>query len=719
MPHVVLAVGYDHLGDETSLSATIAGTADFLNNYTYDSDGELTQVTQQGQTGGNTVTPKLVNFAYNADGLYTTISRYANLAATQLVATSTYGYDADGEITSLSHDKGATNLNAYTWTYDHAGRVMADSSSDGTDSYSYDASGQETAATHSYATNENYSYDANGNRSNTGYTTGTNNEVTSDGTYDYSYGNEGNLIQKTDISTGAYTTYTWDYHNRLTDVENYTSGGTLTFHEHYVYDIYDRLIGTQTDPTGGGTYTSSQCFVYDAGGIAGANSSPPSQGGVGGVGSSVILVFNGSGTLTDRLLVVSPSGGSSASMFLADENASNVASWALPDNEGSIRDVVQYNSTTDTTSDVDHLVYDSVGNITSQTNSAYQPLFAYAGMLIDAGSGFRYDHARWYNPQLGTFITQDPTAFAGADSNLYRYVDNSPMNGIDPTGMMAMPAGGFAATPNLAMPNEPMITQMQAQANAQSAAQFAATQQAMAAAEATMQQTQAQMNVGAAAFAQAGRDKSVPTGTPAGFDPGDGKQDGDTWTSKVMYGPVSTGLTAVFEYTWDDKEGKWVLQRLTVRYHIDGPPEVRVDPLAGDNLRKDGTPNGRTTVIWDKQRYIYNGTPTGFDPKYGPEPMKPVGPKADSEGWDAEANGHPEFDPNGRPWGTVYEVDIPIPGGKITIRYTLKFGTDGKVEETILSGGRKPPKGKPPDRIILPKLPGWLRPPPPDPRLIA
>ena len=56
-------------------------------------------------------------------------------------------------------------------------------------------------------------------------------------------------------------------------------------------------------------------------------------------------------------------------------------------------------------------------------------------MLIDAGSGFRYDHARWYNPQLGTFITQDPTAFAGADSNLYRYVDNSPMNGIDPTGL--------------------------------------------------------------------------------------------------------------------------------------------------------------------------------------------------------------------------------------------------------------------------------------------
>ena len=521
----MLAVGYDHLGDETSLSATVAGTADFLNNYTYDADGDLTQVTQQGQTGGNTVAPKLVNFAYNADGLYTTISRYANLAATQLVATSTYGYDADGNITSLAHTKGSTSLNSYTWTYDHVGRVTADSSSDGTDTYSYDASGQETAATHSYATNENYSYDANGNRSNTGYTTGTNNEVTSDGTYDYSYDNEGNLIQKTDIATGAYTTYTWDYHNRLTDVQNYTSGGTLTFHEHYVYDVYDQLIGTEIDPTGGGTYTSSQWFVYDAGGIAGANSSPPSQGGAGGVGSNVILVFNGSGTLTDRLLVVSPSGGSSASMFLADENASNVASWALPDNEGSIRDVVQYNSTTDTTSDVDHLVYDSVGNITSQTNSAYQPLFAYAGMLIDAGSGFRYDHARWYNPQLGKFISQDPSSFAGGDANLYRYVNNSPANFTDPTGMIreadggiAVPAGdpGGAAAPGggivdtvgsmaagainagaaMAGVNPAAMAQaMQAQMNAAMAAAQAsmrATMQAMAEkTQAMMQQTQA------------------------------------------------------------------------------------------------------------------------------------------------------------------------------------------------------------------------------------
>ena len=33
IPHVVLADGYDNLGRRTSLSATVAGTADFLANF--------------------------------------------------------------------------------------------------------------------------------------------------------------------------------------------------------------------------------------------------------------------------------------------------------------------------------------------------------------------------------------------------------------------------------------------------------------------------------------------------------------------------------------------------------------------------------------------------------------------------------------------------------------------------------------------------------------
>jgi YD repeat-containing protein len=251
----------------------------------------------------------------------------------------------------------------------------------GTDSFTYDAASQLTAATHSYQTNESYSYDANGNRTNTGYTTGTNNQISSDGTYNYTFDNNGNLAQKTAISGGAYTTYTWDFRNRLTDVQNYTSTGTLTKHVHYTYDVFDRLIGKQLDPTGGGTYTSAQRFVYD--------------------GNNIILAFNSSGTLTDRLLPlpVGEGRGEGASQTLADEKSSGAINWYFVDNLGTTRDVAQYNSGTNTTTVVDHLKFDSFGNITAQSNSANQPLFAFTGQMWDADAGLYWYHARWYQGQ--------------------------------------------------------------------------------------------------------------------------------------------------------------------------------------------------------------------------------------------------------------------------------------------------------------------------------
>src|SRR6516164_9475198 len=130
------------------------------------------------------------------------------------------------------------------------------------------------------------SHDSNGNRTNTGYSTGTNNQLSSDGTYNYLYDANGNMTKKTTISSGAYVTYTWDYHNRLTDVKFYTSANVLTEHINYVYDVFDRLIEKQLDPTGGGTYTSKQSFVYD--------------------GDSVILAYNASNALTDRFLMLPP-----------------------------------------------------------------------------------------------------------------------------------------------------------------------------------------------------------------------------------------------------------------------------------------------------------------------------------------------------------------------------------------------------------------------------
>src|SRR6185437_1038125 len=74
VPHVVLSSQYDANSNRTSLAATIAGTADFLNTYSYDALDELTQLVQQGQTGGNVVATKGANLTYNALGQLATIA---------------------------------------------------------------------------------------------------------------------------------------------------------------------------------------------------------------------------------------------------------------------------------------------------------------------------------------------------------------------------------------------------------------------------------------------------------------------------------------------------------------------------------------------------------------------------------------------------------------------------------------------------------------------
>ena len=83
---------------------------------------------------------------------------------------------------------------------------------------------------------------------------------------------------------------------------------------------------------------------------------------------------------------------------------------------------------------LDHVVYDSFGNITTETNASNGDRFKFAGMEYDATTDQYYDHARWYAPGLGHFAARDPLCFVAGDPNLYRYLRNSPTSSTDPTG---------------------------------------------------------------------------------------------------------------------------------------------------------------------------------------------------------------------------------------------------------------------------------------------
>jgi RHS repeat-associated protein len=55
---------------------------------------------------------------------------------------------------------------------------------------------------------------------------------------------------------------------------------------------------------------------------------------------------------------------------------------------------------------------------------------------LDSETGLQYNRARDYNATDGRWTSQDPLGFAAADSNLYRYVGNSPTLAPDPSGLL-------------------------------------------------------------------------------------------------------------------------------------------------------------------------------------------------------------------------------------------------------------------------------------------
>ena len=94
--------------------------------------------------------------------------------------------------------------------------------------------------------------------------------------------------------------------------------------------------------------------------------------------------------------------------------------------------------------ELDHVVYDSFGNIVSETNATNGDRFKFAGMEYDATTGWYYDRARWYESSAGRFSSQDPEGFEADDCNLYRYVFNDIIDLADTSGREAPRSIGTA-----------------------------------------------------------------------------------------------------------------------------------------------------------------------------------------------------------------------------------------------------------------------------------
>ena len=81
---------------------------------------------------------------------------------------------------------------------------------------------------------------------------------------------------------------------------------------------------------------------------------------------------------------------------------------------------------------------------TKVTDSAYQP-FRLQNQYADREMGLHYNFFRYYEPECGRFINQDPIGLAGG-SNLYWALQNSQM-WADPLGLSSKKSPGTCNDP--------------------------------------------------------------------------------------------------------------------------------------------------------------------------------------------------------------------------------------------------------------------------------
>jgi RHS repeat-associated protein len=325
---------------------------------------------------------------------YDTLSRRTSLTRPNGVSTA-YNYDSLSRLLSVLHQAGGTTIDGAAYAVDAVGNRTAKQNllNGVTENYTYDLIYQLTQAAQGTNVTESYAYDAVGNRLTSltvpSLSYNSSNELLSTSRSSYTYDYNGNLTSKTNSS--GTTGFTWDYENRLTSVTLPGSGGTVTFK----YDPFGRRI-QKSGPAGTTNY------LYD--------------------GANVVTDLDLNGAVLARYTQ-----GVGIDEPLASVTGFGTAFFEA-DGLGSVTSLSGASGLTDT------YTYKPFG-ITTATGSNSNR-FRFTGREWDSETNLYYYRARYYDPQTGRFISEDPTSFQSGDVNFYVYVSNFPTGWVDPFGLV-------------------------------------------------------------------------------------------------------------------------------------------------------------------------------------------------------------------------------------------------------------------------------------------
>lgn len=295
----------------------------------------------------------------------------------ELFSSFSYEYDAIGNITGVTDLVGRA-----VFTYDRLDQLKSsqDLALSKMTSFGYDLSGNRISVTEG-ALSKIFDHNAG-------------NELVPSGIFSYSHDMAGNMLSLSENGIGK--NFSWDALNRLTQVQQ-TAGGPPTTLANYTYDGLGRRV---RKVNGAGQTTN---YLFD------------------GMSLNLLAETDGAGVIKKTYNPgISMTDDKGNKFFMLQDGRGNVAT--LIDKDGNI---VQSNT------------YDAFGALLAGTDKSNGLRHVgQFGVYSDDDTGLQLMGARWYDPQLGRFISRDPIGFRGG-LNLYEYARNNPLRYIDPLGLDA------------------------------------------------------------------------------------------------------------------------------------------------------------------------------------------------------------------------------------------------------------------------------------------
>lgn len=438
-------INYDQFGNKVSIS-----NPGVTYTYTYDAKGRMLSKTDSRNNKSLAWTYDNVGNVLSKTDYQGKVSHYVYDSTNRVVSMqnsgylqATYQYDGAGRLKSRILSNGASTI--YTYDDDNRLEMMLQNAADGSlvqqTEYEHDRLGNITKITYGGLSTQAINY-----------------------TYYPTY----RLHTVDDYNNTQDANYTYDkVGNRLTQ----TLGGTTTY---YKYNNSGNRLDKVCLDVGCTTGNQVNSYVYDDNGSRTAKYSSDAAG-------STPYVLE-SYTYNQRRLITALTNGSGNSTFTYDPNAyriEKVTPWftnryyleaehleAVYDENnvlkasylrGAVIDEI-INGFDDNGSGLQNQTYhhDHVNSVTAVTDHqgdllqqvTYAPFgevvggnsytsnrLAYTGRELDDWYTYYY-RARYYDPSIGRFMSEDPKGFA-AGVNFYAYVNNNPLNANDPSGQFA------------------------------------------------------------------------------------------------------------------------------------------------------------------------------------------------------------------------------------------------------------------------------------------